>query len=423
MARRAQKKHKSSLGLVTLFSSATAVAAIALLLTYLNGLPTSGSPPEIPSIPSVSIQPSAPPEPVVNTARITVTGDLMGHEYQLLDAKRTGGGEYDFHHNFEDVKKYFDQADLVLGNLETTLCGPELGYSGYPNFGTPDAYAVAIRDAGFDVLSTANNHCMDKRTKGAMRTLDVLDELGLDHVGTYRSQEERDTIYMRDVNGIQTAILSYTYGTNGMPVEQPYMVNLLDESLIRSDIQKARQQGAELVIVMPHMGVEYETYARDTYQAQAHMMLEAGADIVFASHPHVLQPMEYVDIPQADGSTRTGFVIYSLGNAISAQETFPRNAGVLLNVEVQQVDDGPVTIEEVSFTPTWVQFKTAQGTQHFKIRSVYEMLVSGAEEEKATIRSQDIDRLKKIHTQTTKVLLGQEVPLENIQDRYIFPKP
>lgn len=371
-------------------------------------------------IPQPVPEPEPIPEPIVSTARLTVTGDLMVHSWQYNEAYDAETGQYNFMHNFADIKKYLSKADFVIGNLETTFAGEEVGISDYPCFNTPDSFADALKDAGFTLLTTANNHSMDKWTDGLLRTLDILDAAGIDHIGTYRSQDERDTIYIQDINGIKIAFLSYTYGTNGIPVKEAYHVNLLDENLIRADIQKAKELNPDMIVILPHMGNEYETYPREVFKNWANMMLNAGADIVLASHPHVLQPMEMVDIDNGDGTTRQGFVIYSLGNCISSQTTPPRNAGILLNIDLKKVDDQKPVISKVSFIPIWTQFRNAQGQDDFVVRSVYEMLTLSDEDQKALLRQKDVQRLKDIHSETTSLLLDKEIPLENIEDEYIF---
>ncbi len=233
--------------------------------------------------------------PIVREAKLAVVGDIMVHDYQYQEAYNPSTGSYDFMHNFQDVKKYFDGYDLVLGNLESTFGGTGRSYSSYPCFNTPDAFLDAVKDAGFDILTTANNHCMDTGKAGLIRTLDKLDEVGIAHMGTYRSAEDRDKILYQNVNGINFAFLSYTYGTNGIAVPDAYLVNLIDEDQMVADIKKARER-ADVVVVMPHMGNEYENYPKEVFQKWADLMFLAGADIILASHPHVLQRMVMVNM-------------------------------------------------------------------------------------------------------------------------------
>ncbi|MGN0133866.1 MAG: CapA family protein [Anaerotignum sp.] len=359
-------------------------------------------------------------EPIIKTVKLAVVGDIMVHDYQYNEAYDPATGAYDFMHNFQDVKKYFAGNDLVIGNLELTFGGPDRPYSSFPCFNTPDSFLDAVQDAGFNLLTTANNHCMDTGQAGLIRTLDKLDEAGIQHFGTYRSQEERDTILYRDVNGIRFAFLSYTYGTNGIPVPQDYLVNLIDSDTMVSDIKEARKN-ADVVVVMPHMGNEYETDPRDVFVEWADLMFDAGADIVLASHPHVLQKMEYRTLDHGDGA-HDGFIIYSLGNFISSQTTPPRNASIVLHLTVEQIADEPPSVKEVSFVPIWTQFRNAQNEDEFVVRSVYERLSLSQSEKDAQIRKKDQSRLEEIHKETACFLLERDIPLSEIQEEYIFPK-
>ncbi|MBR5123160.1 MAG: CapA family protein [Anaerotignum sp.] len=360
-------------------------------------------------------------EPLVKTVKMAVVGDIMVHDYQYNEAYDPSTGEYDFMHNFQDAKKYFAGNDLVIGNLELTFGGTDRPYSSYPCFNTPDSFLDAVKDAGFNLLTTANNHSMDTGRNGVIRTLDKLDEYDIEHFGTYRSQEERDTIFYKDVNDIRFAFLSYTYGTNGIPVPEDYLVNIIDDSQMVSDIREAREH-ADVVVVMPHMGNEYESYPRDIFVSWADMMFEAGADIVLASHPHVLQKMEYRKVDHGNGE-HDGFIIYSLGNFISSQTDPPRNASIILHLTVEQAGNEPPNVTEVSFVPIWTQFRNASNVNDFVVRSVYERLSLSQAEKDAQIRGKDQKRLEEIHHETASFLLDKEIPLSEMQEEYIFPKP
>lgn len=354
------------------------------------------------------------------TASLAVTGDIMVHSYQYEEAYDRSTGKYDFMHNFTDVKKYFDAADYSIGNFETVLAGEDVGISDYPCFNTPDSFLDSLEYSGIDFVTTANNHCMDKGTDGLLRTIDKLDEYGFDHTGTYKDEESRNEVFVKDINGITFAFLSYTYGTNGIPVKNPWNVNILDEELIKSDIEKAKELNPDFIVVLPHMGVEYEIYPREEFKEWADFMFNCGADIILASHPHVLQPMEVREITKDDGSTRNGFIIYSLGNFISSQTTPPRNAGIIVNLDFEKKGIEKAELTKVSFIPVWTQFRNAQNINHFMVRSVYEMLTLSQNEMYNTLRQKDIARLKDIHKETTSMYLNRDVPLEEIQDEYTF---
>ena len=142
----------------------------------------------------------------------------MMHSPQVADGLNNSTGKYDFSHWFEPIKKYLDTDGLTIGNLETPIAGPQGGYTGYPLFNAPDIFAKNLKDVGFDVLTTANNHSIDQKVSGINATLDVLDSTDIKHTGTARSQEERDEILIVEKNNIKIAVLAYTYGTNGNPI-------------------------------------------------------------------------------------------------------------------------------------------------------------------------------------------------------------
>ncbi len=276
--------------------------------------------------------PEPEPEPVV--ARLMVAGDVMSHMPLIKDAYVAQTGEYDYSHMLQFAAQQLEGADYAVANLETTLAGGP-NYSGYPAFNSPDALAYDAKEAGFDLLSTANNHSRDKGLDGIYRTLDVLDEAGLAHVGTYRSQEERDAnhgIYVADVGGISVAFLSYTYGLNGFRLDSDkmYAVNLFNldyyttlenpnYELLQSDLAAARALDTDLIAVMIHWGIEYQNAPNSHQTSLAEFLVGQGADLVLGGHPHVLQPYETITAQGWDGQEREGFVCYSLGNFISNQ--------------------------------------------------------------------------------------------------------
>ena len=355
----------------------------------------------------------------INTAKLTFTGDIMVHSYQYNEAYNKNTNTYDFLHNFEDIKKYFDNSNYVIGNLETTFGGE---VRDYPMFSTPDSFLDALKYAGFDLLTTANNHCLDSGSDGLIRTINKLNEYNINHTGTYKTEEESKNIFIENINGINVAFLAYTYGTNGIPIKYQYMVNIIDtttEEKIKSDIQKAREL-SDLVIVLPHIGIEYQQQPNDYVKNYVNNMFEWGADIIVASHPHVLQPMEYKIIKDSNGTERKCFVMYSMGNFISSQTTPPRNASIILNIDIKKIGNNKATIENVSFIPIWTQFRNINNNDHFVVRSIYEILTLPIEEQKNMLRQKDINRINDIHYETTKILLNKDIPIEEIKNEYLF---
>ena len=193
--------------------------------------------------------------------KMSVIGDIMCHNSQYNDAYNSSTGTYDFSYVFTDIKQYINSADIAIGNLETTFAGKEKGYSNYPRFNTPEQLATSLKDFGIDVVSTANNHCMDTNYSGLVSTLRYLDEAGIAHTGTNVTMEEQNKILVKDVNGIKIAFLSFTYGTNGIPIptDKSFAVNLIDEDLILKQIKLAKQEEPDLICVSMHWGIEYQT--------------------------------------------------------------------------------------------------------------------------------------------------------------------
>lgn len=370
--------------------------------------------------PAATVFPVSTPKntPSPKTATLTFTGDLMVHSYQYEAAYDRTTNTYDFSNNFTSVKKYFKKSDYVIGNLETTLGGTAIGISDYPRFNSPDSFAKSLKDAGFDLLTTANNHCVDKGTDALLRTIDVLDKLKLDHIGTYQNKSDSKKIFIKEINGIQIAFISCTYGTNGLPYDHDYNVKLLNEQIYK-EIKKARKL-ADFVVVLPHNGTEYAKTPSETYKAQYKKMLKSGADAVIASHPHVLQPMEYIEISTEQDSTRKGFIIYSMGNFISSQVTKPRDAGVILNLTVKEETPSSFVIDKVSVIPTWCRFSDASSKRNFTVFSVYDILNMSEKKRKSLIRDKDFARVQQIQLESTKTLLGKSIPIKEAKRSYKF---
>jgi len=363
-----------------------------------------------------------PEPPEVFSAKLGFVGDLMVHEWQLNDARRRGDGVHNFEHNFEPVLTYLQAPDLMIGNLETTFAGPDIGYTCFPVFNTPDSFGEALKNAGFGLLTTANNHGNDRRENGIIRTLDVLDSLGISAVGTHRTAEDRDSVLIKDINGITFAFLAYSYSTNGIPLTagKPYLLNLLDEALIERDILYAKTYNPDFIVVMPHMGDEYHSQPRQVWRNWANFMLNAGADVVVAHHPHVFQPMEIVEIEEEDGTVREGFIAFSIGNFISSQRTIPRDAGVILNMEFEKVEGERPFIKSISYIPTWVQFVDKTGQYNIQVVSVYDILKAVENGEEISVRTSDIARIRAVHAEATAMFSGEVIPLEEMQNEYFI---
>ncbi len=357
----------------------------------------------------------------LHTATLSVVGDLMVHKEQLEHALTAGNGQYNFDYCFSPVKNYLSTSDYTIGNLETTFAGEKNGYRTYPVFNTPDHFAQALKNAGIDFVSTANNHCNDMGERGLFRTIETLDRYGIDHAGTYKSQEERDSIFIKAVNNIRFALLSYTFSTNGIPVATPFTVNMLTEDGVKADILHAKENAADLVIVCAHLGVEYATSPSQDAKHWAETMVRWGADIILMCHPHVLQPMEFITVKDDTGMQKEGFVIYSLGNFISHQRTVPRDAGIILNFEFVKEPDSAVHIRKISYIPTWVMFRNNKGEQDIKVLPVYDALAAYQNAQFTDLNEADIARLYAVHDEILQLYgtASGSMP-STMQREYVF---
>ena len=290
------------------------------------------------------------------TIHMSATGDIMCHLTNVKNAYNSTSKDYDFSNVFKNIKDYTQNADITVGNLETTFAGASRGYTGYPTFNTPEVLGKNLKDIGFDVICTANNHSMDKGYSGIESTLDFLDEYGLDHMGTARSSEEQDTILVKDVNGIKIAFLAYTYGTNGItiPSGKEYCVNLIDKNLIKEHINLAKEKEVDAICVSMHWGTEYRLTPTSSQEELADFLFKNGVDIILGSHPHVLEPMEKRTVTLEDGTTKDGFVIYSLGNFVSGQIYANTKSTVILDIQITKNSEGKISIDSVNYTPVYL---------------------------------------------------------------------
>ena len=293
-------------------------------------------------------------EPI--TVSLAAIGDIMCHNTQYMDAYNSSTDSYDFSYVFEDIQTYIQSADISIGSLETTFAGKDRGYSNYPTFNSPEQLAYDLSEMGLDVLSTAGNHALDKGFSGLSNTLDVLDDANISHCGTYRTQEDRDSVLIKDVKGVKVAILSYTYGTNGIPVpsDKEFCVNLIDKDLIKQDIENAKSQNADVIISCMHWGIEYQTTPNDEQEDLADFLFENGVDIILGNHPHVLQPMEKRSVTLADGTAEDCFVVYALGNFICDQNSENTRNSIILNLDITKNPDGKISIDKVDYVPIYM---------------------------------------------------------------------
>ena len=340
--------------------------------------PSSSQPtdPEQTTAPPVTTEPI---NPVLSTASFTVTGDLLMHGPVFRSCWDAEAEDWIFDPVFAHVAPYIQAADYAVANLETTLCGEDNGYvySGYPMFNCPDGIATASLNAGFDMLLTGNNHCYDTRTVGVRRTLEVLEQLGLESLGTQIDAQAQDYTVV-EVNGIRVGMTAYTYETadgnpsmpsiNAIPcsADSLGMINSFDYAQlskfyeeIGAQFEAMKAEGAEAIVVYMHWGEEYLLTPTEYQVKIAQQLCDMGVDVIVGGHPHVVEPVDLLTSTQ-DENHRT-LIIYSTGNALSNQrvhemrlKTGHTEDGILFNFTLVKYADGTVELLETSCVPTWV---------------------------------------------------------------------
>lgn len=296
----------------------------------------------------------------VRSVRIRAVGDLMMHQKQL-ELAQCADGSYDFHPQYEMIADSLKDADYTIANLETTVGKyKDKDYSGYPHFNAPESLLDAIRDAGVDFLTLANNHILDRYGEGMVKTVELVDKYGFDHGGANRTKKEKNTPIVVTVSGVKIGFLCYTQSTNGRedkcsPKVVEYGVNYLKKADFEKDVAALKKAGAEVIIAMPHWGSEYKREPGSTAKSYAKKLIAAGVDVVLGSHPHVVQPIQYVKAKDKNGNTRMGLVAYSLGNFISNMTDRYTDSGIILDFTLQEQPEGGFVATDVGVVPlyTW----------------------------------------------------------------------
>lgn len=335
-----------------IFGYSTLVLTIILLaLVYIDRVTTSEN--EVYTSQSHSArQQNLTPKDFESSATITAVGDILIHSLVYNSAKTSNG--YDFKPMFSEVKPMLETADITVANQETMIGGEKIGLSTYPSFNSPFEVGDALKDSGVDIVTIANNHTIDRGEKAIQNAISHYNKIGLLYTGAYKSPEDQTVIRTIKKNGITFSFLAYTYGTNGIPVpkDKPYLVNLIDLKRIENDIKLAKEK-SDVVVVSLHFGNEYQRMPNDEQKHIAQTVINQGADIILGHHPHVLQPMEWIEAK--DG--RKGFVVYSLGNFLSSQKSIYREIGGILTLTVnKEIENGKtkIEVENPTFQSTYV---------------------------------------------------------------------
>jgi poly-gamma-glutamate capsule biosynthesis protein CapA/YwtB (metallophosphatase superfamily) len=335
-------------------------------------------------------------------------GDIMGHDEQIWSAENRETHKFNYDDVFSFIKPVISESDIAIANFEVTLGGPP--YTGYPQFSSPADLAVACSNAGIDYLVTANNHAADRGKAGIINTINRLDSIGIPHTGTFLNTSSRDSLtpLMIDINGTSIALLNYTYGTNGIKVPEPVIVNMLDKEVITSDIKKAKKNNADIIILFLHWGTEYDTIPSIGQTELAEYFFSIGVDLLIGSHPHVLQKMVW---EKNTAGGKDGIVVYSLGNFISNQRKPKTDGGSIVKIEFTR-EGNSFHISNAGFYLTWVY------TPIEKYRKKFFILPCSAFEKKQDFFSNPADylQMKKFISDSRALLYKQNI---NIRE-YIF---
>ena len=313
--------------------------------------------------------------PKSTSLSLVMVGDALIHEAVYSDANNDG--IYNFEPILEEIKPIIKKYDLAYYNQETILGGSEIGLSTYPQFNSPYEVGDAFIDAGFNLVSLANNHTLDRGEKAILNSCRYWKDKKVYTAGSYCSSEDRNNIKIFEKNGIKYAMLSYTTEDNGLsiPGGKSYYLNLYNPEVVKSDIEKYRDKVDFLMVAM-HWGEEYNLYPIDDQREIASYLSSLGVDLIIGAHPHVVEPIEYVN---------NTLVIYSLGNFISAQKGIERNTGLMVSLNVEKdLETNTISIGDIEAELLYTYSDEVKGYRaNFKVypyTKLNESLLSNYEE-------------------------------------------
>lgn len=300
----------------------------------------------------------------VSSVYLVAVGDNLIHN-TLISAGEQEDGSLDYSSFYENIKNDISSADIAVINQETILGGSEFEYTGYPVFNSPWEIGTAAIDAGFDIFTCATNHSLDKGYAGIEQECAFFDQHPeVVHVGTNDSEEDYNSIIYYEKNSIRFAILNYTYGTNGIPIPEssPWCVNMMDKEKITADVNAAKQN-ADVIIVFPHWGTENSTSVSDYQREYVQLFSDLGVDIVIGTHPHVLQPVEWVE---NETTGKKMLVYYSLGNFISHQTSLNQLCGGMAEIKIEK-KNGEISITSAKLVPVVCWYKSSGDKYEFSV--------------------------------------------------------
>lgn len=331
-------------------SSATAGAA-----TVPGG--DSGSVPAAPATPVPSPTPTPSPTPgkgpacpALRCTSVLVTGDMLVHaqlwQQAQQDAAAAGKPGMDFVPLLEGQRRYINNSDLAICHLETPVSGPDGPFSAYPSFNVPPQIVAASKEVGYQACTTGSNHTIDRGTDGLLRTLDALDSVGLKHTGSYRTETESQGILIMQTAAAKIAVVQATYGLNGLVPDHPWQVDMLDAPTMIAKAEKARAQGADIVLAAMHSGDEYASEPNAQQQEVAHALADSGQfNLIYGHHAHAVQPIE---------SYKGTWIVYGLGNGITELSPWyvVNNEGLLVRVQFGQDASGRWSATDLAWAPS-----------------------------------------------------------------------
>lgn len=406
-SRKVRRKKHINTKRFSIFLTITVLAGIAIGIGINAGIKTATAPKE-----EKTKEEIYPDDIVIN---MVATGDVMCHTTNFNAAYDSQTKTYDFSPVFSNVAKHITKADIAISNLETTFAGEDRGYTGYPTFNSPASLGEALKNIGVDVVSTANNHSLDKGYSGVESTLNTLDEIGLAHVGTARSTEEQNTILVKDVNGMKIAFLSYTYGTNGIPIPagKEYSVNMMnDEELVTGQLKAVNEMDVDLIVASVHWGIEYSQKQNDDQEDFANYLFNHGVDVIIGNHAHVIEPMEKKSITLEDGTEKEVFVVYALGNFVSGQTIKNTKTTAILDMQIRKSGKtGKITIDSVDYTPVYCNDSNRNDKNRYKLLDIRESMLEYESGNKENIND-SLYRTLKAELENVVKVLGEPIKKE-----------
>lgn len=340
-----------------------------------------------------------PEENPNDSLTLIFAGDIMGHSPQFQAAYNITTKTYNYDICFQGVKPYIEAADIAICNLEVPLAGRP--YSGYPNFSSPDALLDGIKNAGYDIVLTANNHVVDRGKHGLERTIKIIKSRNLLHAGSYVDEIQRDSLYplILEQKDIKIAFLNCTYGTNGISVVAPNRVNYLDTIEIKNDIRNAISKNVDFIVMTVHWGTEYELEGNPVQKKYADFFVRNGVNLVVGSHPHVVQNAEML----YDKDSLSIPVFYSLGNSISNQRKPHTDGGILLKVVIGSQNK---QILSTSYMPVYVHKGILDGVYQYHLLPTPKYLSDSANNQ---LNSKDRESLIYFDSETRKRITNFDV--------------